>query len=364
VSGYSDVFGGAPDVHASAPGRVNLIGEHTDYNDGFVLPIALPLRTRVDLGRRNDGDVHAFSESLPAAQARATFTRGREARTGGWIDYVQGITQALDRRGLRVPGFNLHVVSDVPAGAGLASSAALEVSVARALRERCALDLDDVELARVAHEAETRLVGAPVGTMDQMAASLADDRNALFIDTRTLKYERLPLPSSVELAIIDSGITHQHASGDYRQRRRECERVADIAGVRSLRDLTLEGLSRLTLPPPLDRRARHVVTENARVLEAVDALRHGDAARLGKLFVASHVSMRDDYEVSLPEIDAIVGFSLTTEDGVHGARLTGGGFGGAVIILCRAGEARRVAQSVWGRYHPTSGGKGRILLPT
>jgi galactokinase len=362
VTTFVDVFGRTPEAHASAPGRVNLIGEHTDYNDGFVLPSALPRRTRVEIALRGDRVVRAFSATMRGADAEAAYERGREHRTGRWIDYVQGITRACDRLGFDVPGFDLHVASDVPAGAGLGSSAALEVAVARVLRDRCGLDLDDVAIARVAHEAETTLVGAPVGIMDQMAASLADERAALFLDTRTLTYERLPMPAGAELAIVDSGITHRHASGDYRQRRRECERAAGIAGVRALRDLTLDTLAALSLPAPLDRRARHVVTENARVLAAAAALRGGDAAALGRLFAASHASMRDDFEVSLPEIDAIVRFALD-DPHVLGARLTGGGFGGAVIILCRAGDAAGVAHNVLARYHSTTAQTGRVLLP-
>ena len=363
MTAFQDVFGRAAETRASAPGRVNLIGEHTDYNDGFVLPIALPLRTRVEIAVRADRRVEVFSSTMPADSARGAFARGHEARTGRWVDYVQGVTQALDRRGVDVPGFDLFVASDVPAGAGLASSAALEVAVARVLRERCALALDDVDIARVAHDAETTLVGAPVGVMDQMAASLADAGAALFLDTRTLAYERLPLPPDTELAIVDSGITHRHASGEYRQRRAECERAAAMAGVPALRDLTPSALAALPLPAPLDRRARHVVTENARVLDAVAALRRGDAPALGRLFGASHASMRDDYDVSVPAIDAIVEFAVEEAD-VFGARLTGGGFGGAVIILCREGAAGRVAHNVMARYHRRPGGSGRVLLPT
>jgi galactokinase len=363
VSAFAARFGRPPERTASAPGRVNLIGEHTDYNGGFVLPLALPLTTRVQLALRTDDRVRAFSATLPADRGAAEYRRGAERRTGGWIDYVQGVTQALDRAGHAVPGFDLFIESRLPAGGGLASSAALEVAVVRALRAACALPIDDVGVARVAHAAETDLVGAPVGIMDQMAASLGDERAALFLDTRSLAFEPVPLPSSAAIALIDSGIAHRHASGEYRRRRAECERAAAALGVPQLRDLAPADLDRIAaLPPPLDRRVRHVVTENARVLDAVAAMRAGDAARLGRLFVASHESMRADYDVSLPDIDRLVELACAHAD-VFGARLTGGGFGGAVLALCAAGRASGVAHSVLAAYHSRTSRAGRILLP-
>jgi galactokinase len=363
VTGFRAVFARAPDAEATAPGRVNLIGEHTDYNGGYVLPLALPLRTHAGIALRTDGRVRAFSATLPSDQGLAEYRRGAEQRAGAWIDYVQGVTQAMDRRALAVPGFDLFVRSTVPAGAGLASSAALEVAVVRALRTACALAIDDLEAARIAHEAETGLVGAPVGIMDQMAASLGDDAAALFLDTRTLAYERVALPPAGEVAIIDSGITHRHASGEYRRRRAECDDAAARLGVAQLRDLTPADLARVAaLPRPLDRRARHVVTENARVLDAVDAMRAHDLPRLGRCFVASHESLRRDYEVTVPEIDTLVELAVAGP-GVHGARMTGGGFGGAVLLLCDAGAAAGVAHSVLAAYHSRTVRRGRVLLP-
>lgn len=360
---FERLFDRTREADAEAPGRVNLIGEHTDYNGGFVLPTALPLRMRAEIGLRADRTVRALSVDMPAERAAAGYERGAERRTGGWIDYVQGITQALDRRRIDVPGFDLRVSSRLPVGAGLASSAALEVAVLRALRAACSLRLDDVELARVAHEAETGLVGAPVGIMDQMAASLADEDTALFLDARTLAFERVPLPENAELAILDSGITHRHATGEYRERRAECERAAALLGVAQLRDLSEEDLPRLAgLPPPLDRRARHVVTENARVFAAVRAMREQNPERLGRLFLESHESMRRDYEVSVPDIDAIVRLAAD-HPFVLGARLTGGGFGGAVILLCESGTAAGVALDVVTAYRSETKRPGRILLP-
>jgi galactokinase len=351
-------------VSASAPGRVNLIGEHTDYNGGYVLPMALSLRTDVRLTLRDDNVVHAVSGSLPPAQAEVSYRRGDERRTGGWIDYVQGVTQALDERGLRVPGFELEVQSSVPVGGGLASSAALEVAVVRALRAACELPLSDVDVAMVAHRAETQLVGAPVGVMDQMASSLAHEHEALFLDARSLVSERVPLPAGAAIAIIDSGITHSHSSGEYRVRRAECAEAAALLGVALLRDVSENDMDRINrLPSPLDRRVRHVVRENARVLAAVRAMRAGALEELGALWTASHASMRDDFETSLPEIDALAAIAQR-DAAVYGARLTGGGFGGAVVVLCRADLVRAGAHRILSAYHEQTGKPGRVLVPS
>jgi galactokinase len=319
-------------VESSAPGRVNLIGEHTDYNGGFVLPMAIPQRTYVELRRGSGREIVVHSAAMGAA---ASYVLGDETRGRGWVDYVQGVTYVLARAGHRLSGGELRIRSTVPVGSGLSSSAALSVATLRALRTAFSLELDDVQLALLAQKVETDFVGAPIGVMDQMASSLADERTALFLDTRSLHYEKVPLPTGVGVLVIDSGIQHSHATGDYRTRRRECEEAAAGLGVRQLRDATEGDLPRIdALPEPLSRRARHVVTENARVLEAVAAMRAGDAERLGALFNASHASMRDDFAVSTPEVDRLVALATATP-GIFGARLTGGGFGGAIVALAR-----------------------------
>src|SRR5687768_16708713 len=208
-----------PDVaSADAPGRVNLIGEHTDYHQGFVLPMPIPQRTRVQVTRRGDGRIRASSAALESKAEE--YEVGREAPGRGWLDYVQGTTAMLARNGIAVPGFDLRIESDVPLGAGVSSSAALEVSLLRALRQLLSIDLDDVALAKIAQTVETDFVGAPVGIMDQMAASLGRDGEALFLDTRSLACERVPLPSSIDLVVIDSAVPHAHAGGEYAIRRR------------------------------------------------------------------------------------------------------------------------------------------------
>ena len=347
-------------VTARAPGRVNLIGEHTDYHDGYVLPTVLPQQTTASVRPRPDRVVSARSEGVD--EAGSDYTLGAERRAGTWLDYVQGITFALAARGIAIGGFDLHLTSDVPVGAGVSSSAALEVSVLRALREAFALTIDDLELARIGRAAETDFVGAPVGIMDQMACSLGGAGEALFIDTRSLEFERLPLPP-VDLIVIASGVTHRHAGGGYVTRRRESFEAAQALGVTHLRDAEAGTPRALdTLPPLLARRARHIVSENQRVLEAVAAMRGGDAPRLGELFNASHASMRDDYEVSTPEVDTLVAVAQRHPH-IFGARLTGGGFGGAVVMLAHPGEGRDTARVIREEYERLTSRAGEVLVP-
>ena len=360
---FTKTFGHTPSVVANAPGRVNLIGEHTDYNGGFVLPMAIPQRTWIAAAKGAGMRVRASSANLGTGDRVREYTLGRETRSNAWLDYVQGVTQALAADGHRLSGVDLSVCSDVPLGSGLSSSAALEVAVMRALRELFGLSLDDVRLARLGQRAENEFVGAPVGIMDQMAASLADDHTALFLDTRSLHYEQVPLPAAAALAVINSGVAHNHASGDYRTRRAECERAASALGVAQLRDVSIDDLPRLVLlPDPIGRRARHVVTENARVLEAVAAMKASDLRRLGGLFHASHISQRDDFEVSVPEIDLLVELAQA-EPGVYGARLTGGGFGGSIVALVDREAARGAAERVAAAYRERTGKPGTILVP-
>jgi galactokinase len=349
-----------PTVHATAPGRVNLIGEHTDYNGGFVLPTAIPQRTHVALTRRGDRVVRAHSAN---AAPDATYELGGEQRLGTWADYVQGITWAVAQAGLTLGGFELDVQSDVPLGGGLSSSASLEVALLRALREAFELDLEDVRLARLGQTAENDFVGARCGIMDQMAATLADSDAALFLDTRSLEYRRVPLPSKADLVVVHSGVSHGIAGGEYNARRADCEAAAAELGVPQLRNLTSADLARVArLSERLARRARHVITEDERVLAAVDALEAADLDEIGRLFYASHASMRDDFEVSTPEIDLLVELARGDAD-VFGARLTGGGFGGAVVMFARAGQGRHAGERIARDYATRSGRKPSVLVP-
>lgn len=356
---FAALFGRGSDVCASAPGRVNLIGDHTDYNGGFVLPTALPQRTRVQLKRRADRAVRAASAQRPG---EVGYELGGERKTGGWVDYVQGVTAILAAEGRTLSGFELHVDSDVPVGSGLSSSAALEVALLRGLRELFSLSFDDDVLAALAHRAETEFVGAPVGIMDQLACSRGHEGEALFIDTRSRVVEAIALPPQLGLVVIDSGVPHDHSTGDYRTRRAECEQAAARLGVWQLRDVEPGDPRIATLPEPLARRTRHVVRENQRVLDAVRALTAGDLPALGRLFDESHRSMRDDFEVSLPAIDLLVALARRHPH-VLGARLTGGGFGGAVVVLTARAHTAAVALDVVAAYSAILPREPVVILP-
>jgi len=358
---FKDLYGRQPEVTAQAPGRVNLIGEHTDYNEGFVLPAALPLRTSVELSPRPGREVRVWSAQFPQ-QAPVTFSLDVDRAAGEWADYVRAMAWVLREHGIG-NGFDVRIESQVPLGSGLSSSAALLIAVGRALRTAFDLPLDDLQLARLARKAETDFVGAPVGIMDQMACSLADTSAALFIDTRTLAHEKVPLPVGAELLVIDSGVRHSHASGEYRVRRDECHRAAALLGVAALRDVADRDLKTIdSLPEPLNRRARHVVTENARVLAAVEALKAGDLKEVGRLFLASHASMRDDFEVSVPAVDALVECTRLVK-GIYGARLTGGGFGGAIVALTERGRAREAGKSIVAEHNRRHRDLATIVVP-
>jgi galactokinase len=351
-------------ITTRAPGRVNLIGEHTDYNAGFVLPTPIPQHTTVQLIPTVATTVHARSADMPGEER--SYRLGEEQRQRGWIDYIQGVTFILARDGHKIGGFDLSLQSDVPMGSGLSSSAALEIALLRALREAFALPLTDVQLAQIGQRVENEFVGAPVGIMDQMASSLGRPGEALFLDTDTLKWELIPLPASVELVVIDSLVRHNHASGDYRTRREECERACVALGVTRLRDVDPVALGALdaleTLPDLLMRRARHVVSENRRVLEMVDALRQENLDECGRVLDAGHISLRDDFEISVPEVDRLVEIA-TIRDDIYGARMTGGGFGGAIIALAPTGAGRRAAVEIVERYSAETGKPASVLVP-
>ena len=354
-------FGAPPDADAQAPGRVNLIGEHTDYHHGFVLPTVLPQRTHVWLRRGERGRVRAFSATLGGDAA--TYSLGNEQPGKGWIDYVQGVTHILRGHGIEVEGFDVWIASTIPVGGGVSSSAALCVGLLRGLRALQGLSIDDHAIARLAQRVETDFVGAPVGIMDQMACSLGRPGEALFVDTRAIAFERIPWPAGAELVVIDSGVAHQHAGGDYVERRRESFAAAAALGVSHLRDVGVDALPAIARLPDVEaRRARHIVTENQRVLDAVAALRAGDLPAVGALFGASHASMRDDYEITTTEIDALVALGQA-DPAIHGARMTGGGFGGAVVMLARAGEGRAAAERIVAAYGARVDRRATILAP-
>ena len=349
---FPQVFGGTPEACGDAPGRVNLLGEHTDYSEGFVLPTSIDQRTRVALRRSRDPVFIVYSANLDAS-ARFTLDTPPSER---FARYVYGCVRELAETGAAIPSLEIHVASDVPIGVGLSSSAALEVATLRALHRLLDIDIDPVRLAQLAHRAETEHAGVHCGILDQMACSLLDGKGMLFLDTRTLDRELLPLPEGAEVVVIDCGVPRELASTQYNLRRAECEEAARLLGVRALRDASQLPIE--TLPEPLRRRARHVVSENQRT---VSAARGVDAQTFGRLMADSHRSLRDEYEVSIPAMDALVA-RLMTERGVFGAKLTGAGFGGACVALCQRGAGVHIAERVLADYN-TSERSGRILAP-
>jgi galactokinase len=343
---YTDLVGQAPSGVWAAPGRVNLIGEHTDYNDGFVMPFALPQRVTVAAGRRDDDIWRVVSLN---GNRTATF-RGNDLEPGmaGWAAYVAGVVWALCEAGHQVSGADLVLTSDVPIGAGLSSSAALECATLAVLADLDDLDIEPLDRAKLARRAENDFVGAPTGQMDQAASTLCQAGNALFFDCRSFDVEQVPLDlaeAGLELLVLDTRTPHALVDSEYAARRQSCETAAAILGVPSLRDVRDIGVVLAGLDDEvMRRRVRHVVTENQRVLDAADRLRAKDYLGLAPLLDASHASMRDDFEITVPTVDLAV--QVAREAGAHGARMTGGGFGGCIIALVDQGRSDEVALAV------------------
>ncbi|WP_308797012.1 galactokinase [Agromyces silvae] len=351
AGGFTEYYGRAPGGVWSAPGRVNLIGEHTDYNDGFVFPFAIDRRTVVALGDRDDQVLRVSSTFAPDPVSVHLDDLAPDA-VSGWAAYPLGVAWALRESGAdlaHVRGVDLHLASDVPIGAGLSSSAAIECAVAVALNEHWGLGLDRPALAKAGQLAENRVVGAPTGIMDQSASLLGEADAGVFLDCRSLDADVIPLgfrDAGLVVLVIDTHVSHAHATGGYAARRASCEAGARALGVDSLRDVRVADLARAEaeLDDETFRRVRHVVTENQRVLDAVRSLREHGPASIGPFLDASHVSMRDDFEISVPELDTAV--EAAQGAGAVGARMTGGGFGGAAIALVADALVPDVTESV------------------
>lgn len=348
---YEQLYGAAPQGVWAAPGRVNLIGEHTDYNDGFVMPFALPHTAVAAVSRRDDGVLRLHSADVDAPVARLRVEDLTPGTDKGWTAYPAGVVWALREAGHPVTGADIHLASTVPAGAGLSSSAALEVVVALALNDLYELDLRGRQLARLCQRAENVYVGAPVGIMDQTASACCESGHALFLDTRDLSQRQIPFDLAAEglrLLVVDTQVKHSHSEGEYGKRRAGCEKGAALLGVDALRDLPHEeldaALGRLGDEEEVRRLVRHVVTEDARVERVVALLEAGDTRAIGPVLIEGHASLRDDFRVSCPELDLVV--DTAVDAGALGARMTGGGFGGSAIVLTEEAGVPGITKAV------------------
>ena len=356
---FKERFGDTPTVWR-APGRVNLIGEHTDYNDGFVLPAAIDFYTSVAASPNAGGILHVWSEQYREAVEIPLANTSGPPR-GHWSDYVRGMAGVLQSAGYKLAGANLLIDGRVPVGAGLSSSAALELSTGLALLGIAGVDLPRLDLVHLSQQAEHQYAGAMCGIMDQFIAGFGQQDNAILLDCRSLEYSLLPIADAVRLVICNSMVKHDLAAGEYNSRRAECaEAVKTLqrsnSEVRALHDVTLEMLDahRADLSELVYRRARHVVTENARVLRAATALKSNHLDECGKLMFASHRSLRDDYEVSCPELDLLVELAAKSE-GLIGARMTGGGFGGCTVNLVRGDAVETFQRDITTAYQRATG---------
>lgn len=335
LAGFADHYGGAPALVARAPGRVNLIGEHTDYNDGFALPIAIGAETRVALRPRTDGQIRVAALDLAETDA---FAGGEvPARVGGWRDYVRGTCAVLSGAGIPVTGADITIAGDIPKGTGLSSSASLEVAVAVALLAQAGVTAEPRRVALWAQAAENDFVGVRCGNLDQIASAATVEGAALLIDCRSLALTPVPIPDDTVVMIVQSGVVRGLVDGAYNDRRCECEAAARVLGVPALRDATLDDLmaAKHAMDDLILRRARHVITENDRTRAAAAALTRADLTTMARLMRESHASQRDDFGIVVPETDRLAAIIDDSVGVDGGARQTGGGFGGAVVALMR-----------------------------
>jgi galactokinase len=349
--GFTELYGTEPEGVWSAPGRVNLIGEHTDYNDGFVMPFALPHTAVAAVSRREDGVLRLHSADVEGGVVELRLDDLAPESDRDWTAYPAGVVWALREAGHPVTGADVHLASTVPAGAGLSSSAALEVVVALALNDLYELGLQRWQLARLCQRAENVYVGAPTGIMDQTASACCEAGHALFLDTRDLAQKQIPFDLAAEgmvLLVVDTRVKHAHNEGEYGKRRAGCERGAALLGVDALRDIPYgeldAALARLGDDEEAVRLVRHVVTEDERVEKVVALLESGETRAIGPVLVAGHASLRDDFRISCPELDLVVDTALAS--GALGARMTGGGFGGSAIVLAEAADVETITKAV------------------
>jgi galactokinase len=358
---------GAHPVLVQAPGRVNLIGEHTDYNEGFVLPAAIAFQTQIAAAQRGDRRLLVSSENYGEG-VEFNLDNMPASPRGHWSDYVAGVVRLMDRELGQLCGANLLIHGNVPPGAGLSSSASLEVAVCRAFLEISERALDGTSIARLCQRAENEFVGARCGIMDQFISVHGKRNHALRLDCKTLEFRQLPIPADVRLVICNTMVRHSVAAGEYNLRRAECETGARffaerVPGARTLRDLTLEDFEKFggQLPEVIRKRCRHVLTENSRALQAAEALQSGDLNRFGRLMGNSHASLRDDFEVSCEELDLMVRLAQQNQ-GVYGTRMTGGGFGGCTINLVQQDHLESFQRNVSAGYVNATGRAPEIYI--
>ena len=363
---FEGTFGVKPRMF-SAPGRVNLIGEHTDYNDGFVMPCAIGSHTRVAVAPRGDGKLVMHSRNFPEQFEFEANSLPRH-RLGAWCDYVLGVAVQLREAGYALPGASLLVDGQVPIGAGLSSSAAIEVASALALLSTIGGHVELPEVAKLCQRAENSFVGAHVGIMDQFVSCLGRAGHALLLDCRSLEYKLIPVPDGARMVICNTMVKHELKGGEYNLRRRDCEEGVKILaqwfpGIRALRDVSAAQVERHReqLPEVIYKRCIHVVRENQRVLDGAECLKSGDLRKFGELMGESHRSLRDLYEVSCPELDIMVELAAPLA-GCYGARMTGGGFGGCTINLVKAADAAAFAAEIAARYQQKTGIKPDVYI--
>lgn len=363
---FETAFGETPQHLVQAPGRVNLIGEHTDYNDGFVLPCAINFGTLIAASARSDpivrvvaadyqGEIDEFRLDQPIVPVA----------DGAWPNYVRGVVKYLQEHGLPLQGANLALTGDVPQGAGLSSSASLEVAVTQAFKTLQGFnDLSPTDMALIAQRAENRFVGCNCGIMDQLVSARGETGSALLIDCRSHETRAVPMPPDVAVMIVHSRVRRGLVGSEYNTRRKQCEAAAHHYGVRALRDLSLDRLEAEAgdLDTTVLRRARHIVTENQRTLDAAEVLAAGDLRRMGLLMAASHNSMRDDFEITAPAVDQLVEILQSAIGTVGGARMTGGGFGGCAVALLPLDQVESVRQAVGRHYRAPTGEAGTVYV--
>ncbi len=366
MESFRTAFKAEPRVVTCAPGRVNLIGEHTDYNDGFVLPVAIDRYVAAAAGPRDDGRMTIYSQNF-SSLVQAPIDRLRPSKDNTWSNYVKGVAFFLRKRGHSIPGANLAVAGNIPEGAGLSSSAALEIAVCYALAALCNITMNDIEKIKLCRQAENDFVGVSCGIMDQFISALARKNHALFLDCRSLAFQHTPFPAGAALLVCHTGVNRNLASSQYNLRRQECLFGVKVfsslePSVKALRDVSVDLFEKHSslLNTTVRKRCRHVVTEIARTRRSVEALNRGDLSEFGKLMYDSHLSLKNDYEVSSNELDAVVDICAEAE-GVYGARMTGAGFGGSAICLVREGCAGAVAARLQEEY-PRKTSKTPLIL--